>query len=83
MCLYPRLIKNRKYTANKKNGGNVPVFNDIRTLYVPISCGQCIECLKKKGREWQIRMSEELRNNNEAKFITLTFNKESLNELKQ
>ena len=56
MCLYPKLIKNRKYTANEKNGGIVPVFKDIRTLYVPIGCGVCMECMKKKAREWQIRL---------------------------
>ena len=82
MCLYPRLIKNKKYTANKKNGGIVPVPCDMRVIYVPVACGKCIECLKKKGREWQIRMSEEIRNNNNGKFITLTFNEESLKKYK-
>ena len=35
MCLYPRLIKNRKYIANKKNGGNIPPVSDLRVLMVP------------------------------------------------
>ena len=51
MCLYPKMILNKKYRPNKKNGGNTPFFNDIRTLYVPIACGVCYECLKKKGRD--------------------------------
>jgi hypothetical protein len=32
MCLYPRLIKNRKYIKNKKNGGNIPPVKDERVL---------------------------------------------------
>ena len=83
MCLYPRLIKNRKYTANKKNGGNVPVFNDIRTLYVPVGCGVCMECMKKKAREWQVRMQEEIRHDKSGKFLTLTFSEDSLEKLKK
>lgn len=77
MCLYPRLIKNRKYTANKKNGGNIPPINDIRTLLVPIGCGNCMECRKQKSREWQTRLLEDIKTNNNAKFITLTFSDES------
>ena len=38
MCLYPKLIKNRKYIANKKNGGNIPPVYDLRVLTVPIGC---------------------------------------------
>lgn len=78
MCLYPRLIKNRKYIANKKNGGNIPPIFDERTLYVPVGCGKCIECMKKKAREWQIRLAEEIRYNKNGKFVTFTFSEESL-----
>lgn len=81
MCLYPRIIKNKKYTANKKNGGNIPAVHDERVLLVPVGCGKCIECLKQKAREWQIRMSEEIKENKNGKFITLTFSNESLIEL--
>lgn len=83
MCLYPKLIKNRKYIANKKNGGNIPPVNDERVLYVPVGCGKCIECLKQKAREWQIRMSEEIRVNKNGKFVTLTFSEESLIKLRE
>jgi hypothetical protein len=76
MCLYPKLIKNRKYTANKKNGGNIPPVKDPRTLYVPIGCQQCIECRRKKAREWQVRLQEEIRHRPGGKFITLTFSNE-------
>lgn len=81
MCLYPKLIRNKKYTANKKNGGNIPVVRDERTLMVPVGCGKCIECMKQKAREWSVRMMEEIRENSTGKFVTLTFKNESLTKL--
>ena len=33
MCLYPKLIQNRKYKANKKNGGIIPPVPDNRVLW--------------------------------------------------
>ena len=78
MCLYPRLIKNRKYTSNKKNGGKVPPVNDKRSLYVPIGCQNCIECRKKKSREWNLRLQEDIKEHTNGKFITLTFSNESI-----
>lgn len=81
MCLYPKLIKNRKYVSNKKNGGNIPPVTDERVLLVPAGCGKCIECKKQKSREWQVRLQEEIRNNKKGKFVTLTFNNESIRDL--
>nr|WAE43529.1 MAG: replication initiator protein [Microviridae sp.] len=81
MCLYPKLIKNRKYIPNKKNNYKPPIVNDERTLYVPIGCGKCIECMKQKKRAWQVRLQEEIRENINGQFVTLTFSEESLNEL--
>lgn len=81
MCLYPRLIKNRKYTLNKKNGGNIPQVKDDRTLLVPVGCGNCVECRKQKARGWQIRMLEEVKERRDGKFITLTFSNESIIEI--
>lgn len=80
MCLYPKVIKNKKYTANKKNGGNIPPLDDKRIAYVPIGCGKCMECRRKIKREWQVRLNEELRSNKEkATFVTWTFNNKALN----
>ena len=83
MCLYPKLIKNRKYTDNKKNGGNIPQVKDNRVLQVPVGCGNCIECRKQKARGWQIRMLEEVKHRQDGKFITLTFSDESIKELRK
>jgi hypothetical protein len=78
MCLYPKLIHNKKYTATKKNGGLIPSVSDKRVLLVPVGCGKCIECMKQKSRNWQVRLNEEIRTNNRGVFVTLTFNDATL-----
>ena len=78
MCLYPRLIRNKKYLPNKKNKGLLPDISDVRALVVPVGCGRCIECLKQKARNWSIRLQEEIRDNAAATFITLTFSNEAI-----
>jgi hypothetical protein len=83
MCLYPTIIRNQKYTANKKNGWQMPAVTDYRTLKTPIGCGECIECMRQKASEWKIRMIEDIKYNKEATFVTLTFNNETLEKLKE
>ena len=56
MCLYPKLIKNRKYVANKKNGGVIPAISDNRTVYVPVGCQKCMECKKEKKKSLKIKI---------------------------
>jgi hypothetical protein len=81
MCLYQKLIKNRKNVANKKNGGNVPVPSDKRVLMVPVGCGNCIECRKQKSRGWRVRLLEDIKKNKNGRFVTLTFSNASIKEL--
>lgn len=81
MCLYPKLIRNPKYTSTKKNGGNIPPVKDPRVLMVPVGCGKCIECRKQEKTKWQVRLLEDVRHNNNAKFVTLTFSNKSIAEL--
>lgn len=81
MCLYTKYVKNRKYTATKKNGGVIPAITDIRTNVIPTKCGKCIECRKAKGRDWQIRMLEHIKDRTNGIMITLTFSNESIKEL--
>ncbi len=81
MCLYPKLIKNRKYVANKKNKGVIPEAVDKRVLYVPVGCGKCMECRKQKARQWQVRLQEDIRVNKNAKFVTYTFSERELQKL--
>lgn len=81
MCLYPKLIENRKYKANKKNKGKVPKAKNESVLWVPVGCGNCMECRTQKASGWKVRLKEELRHDNSGKFVTFTFSDESLNEL--
>lgn len=81
MCLYPKLIMNKKYLPNEKNGGNVPVARDKRVLYVPVGCGKCFECRRQKRREWQVRLTEDIKVNNKCLFVTFSFSEKSLDEL--
>ena len=82
MCLYPKLISNKKYQPNKKNGGVVPPLADKRALNVAAGCGNCMECRKKKALEWQIRLCEENRSQKmKGYFVTWTFSNESLIKL--
>lgn len=81
-CLYTKLIKNPKYLPSKKNGYNPPICEDGRLLYVPVSCGKCYECRKKKKREWTVRLCEEIKRK-KAYFITLTLSNESFFKLRK
>lgn len=84
MCLYPQLIRNPKYKPTKKNGGIIPECKDERLKYIAIGCGECSECRQKKARNWAFRLEKEIRNNNKIpKFITLTYNDESLEKLRE
>ena len=83
MCLYPTLIKNRKYVANKKNGGIPPPVPDERVKWVAVGCQQCIECRGQKAREWQVRLEEDIKHNKNGKFITFTFSNEAILHLKE
>lgn len=78
MCLYPKLIKNKKYTSTKKNGGVIPAINDMRVLMLPVGCGKCMECRKKKSNDWRVRLNEEIKQNKNGKFVTLTFSNDSM-----
>lgn len=81
MCLFPRYIKNRKFAPNKKNGGYPPPVPDERVLWVPRPCGECLECRRKKAREWQVRLLEDIREHKNGIFVTLTFSDESIAKL--
>lgn len=81
MCLYTSYIRNKKYIANKKNGGIVPAICDWRTMAVPIKCGECMECQKQRTNEWRVRIFEEIKNDNRGWFATLTFSEDKLIEL--
>lgn len=81
MCVNTKRIINKRYTITKKNGGNIPPCPDERQRTVEIPCGQCYQCKKKKGREWRMRITEDIKVNKNCKIVTLTFNTESLKKI--
>ena len=81
MCLYPRLIPNPKFKTSKKRGYYKPSQHDNRLNYVPVACGKCYECRKKRAREWKIRIAEEIRHE-KSYFVTLTIDDENLEKIK-
>jgi len=70
-------MPNPKYRPNKKNGYQPPHMEDIRVGLVPIGCGLCMECMKKRANEWRVRLNEEIKNSKNGLFVTLTLSNES------
>ena len=58
MCLYPKLIPNRRYLPSKKNGGVPPACPDERLRYVTAACGDYLECRQQKQRAWKATIGE-------------------------
>lgn len=83
MCFYGQTIKNKRYTATKKNGGVIPAITDWRTEYMEVGCGECMECRNEKSREWKARLLEDIKEHTNGIFITLTFSEESLRKLRK
>lgn len=82
MCLYPRRMKNKRYVATKKNGGNIPLLVDKRMEYIDVPCNKCRPCRRKKANGWRIRLIEELKyNNRKAVMVTLTYSHEGYTKL--
>lgn len=77
------MIPNPRYLPNKKNNFNPPICDDERKKLVPVGCGNCIECRKKKQREWQVRLGQELKYDKTGQFVTLTFSEEALRKIEE
>ena len=82
MCYFERQGKNKKYLANKKNGGNPPPLLDPDFMYVKYRCGNCMECRKEKANNWRMRLMEDIKENRNGRFVTLTFSNEAIAELR-
>ena len=54
------------------------ILEDVGTPYDVIPCGQCDECLKKRVKDWSIRIINEASYHNENYFITLTYDNKYL-----
>lgn len=84
MCLYPKLIKNKRYLPNKKNNFNPPKCSDKRKEFVPVGCGICIQCRKQKANDWKLRLLEEFKVQKDSAYMgTLTFSNEAFDKIEQ
>ncbi len=85
MCLYSKLMINKKYIGTLSNGFNPPGLTDERVKYVPVKCGRCAECRKARGMEWKIRLAEEIKRNDGERwqFVTFTYSEKALNVLER
>lgn len=66
-CLHPILINNPKFGDNVK---------EPTKIFVP--CGKCEVCRDNEAKAWRFRLNEEFNKCNNAVFITLTYNDNSL-----
>lgn len=64
-CYNPILIKLEKASATSGNRQFVP-------------CGSCYACLSSKRNEWSIRLKEQAKKSENAKFHTLTYSEENV-----
>lgn len=64
MCLSPISVK-----THPKSG-----FSEV----VTVSCGNCLECLQARSREWAFRIVDECRDYKDNCFLTLTYNNDNL-----
>ena len=82
MCLYPTLIKNKKYLPNEKNNYQPPRLEDVRQEFVPVGCGVCIECRKQRADGWRLRLRHEFDTKEiPTAFVTLTYSDQGFDEL--
>lgn len=49
------------------------VRNKMTNCTIPVPCGKCPECLKRRVSAWSFRLMEEEKNSTSAHFITLTY----------
>jgi hypothetical protein len=65
-CLTPILIKNEKRRSSKD------------FAFLPVPCGKCPNCLKRRSNNWVFRLLKEQEISNSSNFITLTYEEDSL-----
>lgn len=82
MCLYGRVMRNKRYTPTIKNGGVIPEVKYSEDLMITTKCGVCIECRKQWMRDWRIRLTNEWETGGqETYFGTMTLSEGAMEEL--
>lgn len=49
------------------------VFDKIQGIHIPVDCGKCPECIKKRTSQWSFRLRKEGDYSSSSYFITLTY----------
>ena len=95
-CLHPIVIKNKRYTSFHKfctetSGYGFEDYNKfmIQTYgtlhpkdeYLSVPCGHCLECRKRKAREWRVRLLWEHTRHRNGIFITLSISPKYYDEV--
>lgn len=60
-CLFPYYIDNPAYPHSSAD------------RQIPVPCGRCPNCLKRRVSQWSFRLMHELRCHSSAHFVTLTY----------
>lgn len=51
-----------------------PKVTDGGLIYtIPVNCGKCLNCLRRRTSQWSFRIMEQLKISENAKFVTLTY----------
>lgn len=64
-CLYPYMVERELYHSQTER-------------YVPVPCGKCPQCLKRRTASWSFRLEVESLNWSKLFFLTLTYNNENV-----
>lgn len=59
-CMFPYHVENK-------------VFHSQAERYVPVPCGKCPDCLKRRSSIWGFRLKKEEERSDSALFVTLTY----------
>lgn len=67
MCYSPIYVKNKRFGISA---------NDLST--VPVPCGQCPACLRRRTAGWVFRLLQEQKRSKSSLFITLTYDEKNV-----
>ncbi len=59
-CMFPFYVEQPFYTSQEER-------------YVPVPCGKCPDCLKRRASQWGFRLRKEEERSSGALFVTLTY----------
>lgn len=64
-CMFPYHVERKLYYNQEDR-------------YVPVPCGKCPECLKRRSSDWTFRLEQEAKIHKRQFFVTLTYNNDEI-----